>query len=375
VPSPLLRATRQPDGTWTLRVPDTGASLPLVPAIEAVLAAFDGGRTPSAAAKRLAAWPAAAARTLVGVLMDLGVLVPERDAHDDVWEAWGPEAQAFHLGTRDVPVVPATGDRPRAPSPIVRRSALTRVTLPPPVGPTMALGAALARRRTWRRMTGAAISIDHLATLLGLTFGVQAWADAPGAGWSALKSSPSGGARHSLEAYVCIRRVAGLDAGLYHYRPDRHRLDLLRAGCTARDIGRFLPGQSGYRRASVVCVLSSVLARVRWRYPHGRAYRVVLLEAGHLGQTFALAATALGLASFTTGALADSVVEDALGLSPTATPVVYAVGAGVRPSGVGWAPYAAAPPPRVRPTALGNGLGAGLGCDLGNVLDESADER
>lgn len=307
----------------------------------------------------------------MGVLMDLRVLVPEREAHDHVWDAWGPEAQAFHLGTRDVPVVPTIDAPPSAPSPVVRRRAVTRVALSPPAGPSMALREALARRRTWRRMTGAAISIDHLGTLLGITFGVQAWADAPGAGWSALKTSPSGGARHSIEAYVCVRRVAGLDAGLYHYRPDRHRLDLVREGCTAQDIGRFLPRQSGYRRASIVCVLSSVLARVRWRYPHGRAYRVVLMEAGHLGQTFALVATALGLASFTTGALADSALEDALDLSSTATPVLYAVGAGVRPAGVGWAPYASAPPPPVRSTALG----VALGCDVGNVLDESGDER
>lgn len=217
----------------------------------------------------------------------------------------------------------------------------------------MALDATLAARRTWRRFGRTPLSLAHLATLLGTTFGVQAWADAPRAGRTALKTSPSGGARHSLEAYVCVRRVEGLPAGLYHYRPDQHRLVRLRDGCSADDIGRFLPGQAGYRAAAVTCVLSSELARVRWRYPHARAYRVVLIEAGHLAQTFALAATALGLAAFTTGALAETAIEEALGLSAATSPVLYACGAGARPAGVTWAPYADAPPPPRRSTPLG----------------------
>ena len=46
------------------------------------------------------------------------------------------------------------------------------------------------------------------------------------------------------------------------------------AGCRRRP---------GYDGAAVVVVLASVLARVAWRYGSARAYRVVLIEAGHLG--------------------------------------------------------------------------------------------
>ena len=38
----------------------------------------------------------------------------------------------------------------------------------------------------------------------------------------ALKTSPSGGARHSLEAYVWVRRVEQVPPGLYHYRAGDH---------------------------------------------------------------------------------------------------------------------------------------------------------
>jgi nitroreductase len=63
-----------------------------------------------------------------------------------------------------------------------------------------------------------------------------------------------------------------------------------------------------------------------------------MLDAGHLGQTFALTATALGLAPFCTAALDDASIESHLGLDGTSESVVFAVGAGARPSGKDWAP-------------------------------------
>lgn len=331
----------------------SGACLPLSPLLEACLAAFDGGQSRATALRALGAWPKPAASSLIRVLVDLGVLVPARKQGDG-WPAWQEVARWYHYATRDVPVQPRTTPRPAPPPAVLRRRALERVALPLPVL-NGNLRDALAGRRTWRQLADAPLSLDHVGTLLGTAFGVQVWADAPEAGWSALKTSPSGGARHSLEAYVCIRRVNGVSPGLYHYRPDRHRLDLLRRGCTARDLARFLPGQPGYRKAPMVVVMSSVLARVAWRYSHARAYRVILIESGHLAQTFALVATALGLASFSTGALADTVLENAFAISPAVSPVVYAVGAAHRPAGA-WAPYAFAEAPPRRLTRLGRHL-------------------
>lgn len=332
----------------------SGACLPLSPLVDACLAAFDGGCTIAAALPKLSAWPRAAVSGVVAVLVELGVLVKVRP-HQDGWRRWEPVAEWFHFGTRDVPVTRRPPPRTRPPSPVLKRSSLASVSLPLPQL-TADLQQALAERRTWRRLSDRPLAIDHVGTLLGITFGIQAWADAASAGWSALKTSPSGGARHSLEAYVCVRRVQGVPAGLYHYRPDHHRLDLLRRGCTVRDVGGFLPGQDGYRRTPLLVVMASVLARVTWRYSHARAYRVILMESGHLAQTFALVATGLGLASFSTGALADTRLEDAFTLTPETSPVVYAVGAGHRPADTDWAPYAQAPAPRLRTTRLGRSL-------------------
>lgn len=81
--------------------------------------------------------------------------------------------------------------------------------------------------------------------------------------------------------------------------------------------------------------LTGVLGRIQARYKDSRAYRSLLLEAGHVSQTFCLTATWLGLAPFCTQAIADSAVEARLGLDPKAETVLYAMGAGVpSPDGI-----------------------------------------
>jgi SagB-type dehydrogenase family enzyme len=55
--------------------------------------------------------------------------------------------------------------------------------------------------------------------------------------------------------------------------------------------------------------MTASLPRSMRKYDFARAYRVVLLDTGHLGQTFHFAATALGLGVFTTAALDDARIE------------------------------------------------------------------
>jgi SagB-type dehydrogenase family enzyme len=93
---------------------------------------------------------------------------------------------------------------------------------------------------------------------------------------------------------------------------------------------------------------TSVFARILWRYPYARAYRAALIEAGHVCQSFLLMATSLGLAPFSVMALADSVIEDDLGIDGIQESVLYAAGIGRPPRGVAWAPLAKGPAPKVR---------------------------
>jgi hypothetical protein len=65
----------------------------------------------------------------------------------------------------------------------------------------------------------------------------------------------------------------------------------------------------------------------------------VLVEAGHLCQTFCLAATWLGLAPFCTMALADSAIEKDLAIDGINESILYAAGVGGAATGVRWAPW------------------------------------
>jgi nitroreductase len=94
--------------------------------------------------------------------------------------------------------------------------------------------------------------------------------------------------------------------------------------------------------------MTAVLPRLYWRYEHPRAYRALLLEAGHVCQTFCLAATWLGLAPFCTMALDDSRIERDLGIDGVEEALIYAAGAGTRPADGRWVQWPRSPRSRRR---------------------------
>ncbi len=209
------------------------------------------------------------------------------------------------------------------------------------------LATALRARRTWRRYSQKPVTLDELATVLALSAGVQLWvkgADIP----IPLKTSPSGGARHATEVYVVAQNVDGLKPGIYHYAPARHGLTRIAGAASKARVRAYVPGSEYFADAPVMVFFTSVFARILWRYPYARAYRAALIEAGHVCQSFLLMATSLGLAPFSVMALADSVIEDDLGIDGIQESVLYAAGIGRPPRGVAWAPLAKGPAPKVR---------------------------
>jgi SagB-type dehydrogenase family enzyme len=267
----------------------------------------------------------------------------------DTWRDWNPAAGFFHLSTKDL-ATPANREQAEralreeaqtvgTPSAVKRYPSVPEVRLPPPnvKGP---FADVLLDRRTWRSFDDAPVALSDISTLLHLTWGVQRIVDRVGLDPVRLKTSPSSGARQPLEAYMLARAVDGLEPGLYHYRGDDHSLERIKKGATARTIQKYIPGQWWYDSAAAVFLMTAVFARTQWRYRFARAYRSVLLEAGHVCQTFCLVATWLGLAPFCTGRFADSYVERQLRIDGVTESFVYGAGVGRRPPGVAWAPWA-----------------------------------
>lgn len=198
----------------------------------------------------------------------------------------------------------------------------------------------LARRRTDRELDRSRpLGLDQLSTLLRTVFGGQGTQEL-GPGFVVLrKTSPSGGALHPIEAYPLVRDVRGVPSGLYHYAARTHALELLHAMAPDEVEDRveaIASGQSYLRSAHVAVVLTARFGRTFWKYRrHKKVYRVVLLDAGHLSQTFYLTCAELGLGAFFTSALSDEAAEEALGLDRFAEAAVGLSGCGPLPAAAG----------------------------------------
>jgi SagB-type dehydrogenase family enzyme len=258
----------------------------------------------------------------------------------DSW-AWGAVARWFHYATRDTPFEPdldtqrqwltdLAASTPPPPPVQERDGARTDLDAPLPLD-SSTLGQALTERRSTRRWPPEPIARSAFSTLLSWTWGTQHYVTDSPIGPYQLKTSPSGGARHSIEVYPVAIRVEGIDPGVYHYSPDHHRLTQLRRGSAddlATEAVTWFANQPWLSDAAAVFVMTSVLARSMWKYRHPHAYRVVLLDAGHLGQTFHLVCTALGLGPFTSSGLRESTIEEALGLDGITEVPIYAAATG-----------------------------------------------
>lgn len=272
------------------------------------------------------------------LLLEHGSVELERDERvRSSWRTWLPEG-GFHFMTKDtpyapwdwpiekklklLPAIPATSQFKKVPG-------ADRIRLSSHEVDTDAFFETLHARRTHREFASGKVSLEHVAQLLRTTWGVQGYFDAGVLGRLPYKTSPSGGARHPGEVYLMALRVAGLKRGIYHYQAKDHRLARLPGRATARIASAYCADQSYFAQAGALFIMTAVFARTMAKYSRARAYRVVLLETGHLCQTFCLTATRLGLAPFSTAALRDSLIEKNLGLDGISESVLYIAGVGL----------------------------------------------
>jgi putative peptide maturation dehydrogenase len=211
-------------------------------------------------------------------------------------ELYGPPPPAFHT-------VGSPGEA--APLPEVRR-----------IGD---LYESLEARRTARFFDRAqSVSREDVAALLFYTFGFRGSLSVGDHVMMLARTSPSGGGLHPIEAYPLVLRVDGMETGLYHYNGRDHSLEPIRplniadAEALAE---RFTAGQSYFRDAGLLVILTARFPRTFWKYrQHPRAYAVVLMDAAHLSQTFYLVSTELGLGAFVTAAINAREIDEELGL-------------------------------------------------------------
>lgn len=130
-----------------------------------------------------------------------------------------------------------------------------------------------------------------------------------------------------LECYLVAQDVSGLVDGLYHYSMPQHGLHLLRAGTFGSTMRRIAIGQV-LDQCALTVILTTRFPRYMWRYRSSRAYRNVYIEAGSMAQRFLVISEALGLATFLTPAVRDSVADDLLEVDGYEESICYVIGVG-----------------------------------------------
>jgi putative peptide maturation dehydrogenase len=200
-------------------------------------------------------------------------------------------------------------------------------------GDRTALDDLLDARSTCRNFdTSSSMSQAQFSLVLERAFGARGQVHAADDFDVLKKTSPSGGALHPTEAYLIVQRVDGIAPGLYHYRAGDHALQPLPP---VEDLARFawlaVAGQQWFADAHVLVVLAPRFARNFWKYRnHAKAYRVTILDVGHLSQTLLLGATECGLGAFITAAINEVDIERAFGLTAYVDGPLAVCGFGIR---------------------------------------------
>ena len=266
---------------------------------------------------------------------------------------WSPFAAAFHSRTRSANREPEVGEIDFSDDPGVRRRLLsdfieangcpppiffrdvegTVVDMPDPAG-LGGFSRLLSQRRTTRSFDPSrSVDVAVVSDVLAATFGCLGVASVAPKLSLQRRSSPSGGGLHPIEAFPFAIRIAGLEPGLYHYESDLHRLrergPRLSVDSAENAARTFCGGQPWAGAAHFLVFLVARFQRAFWKYRDSdQAYSVIMMDAGHLSQTFYLAAASLKLGAFYSAAIQAHAIEQSLGIDGYDQGVIGVLGCG-----------------------------------------------
>ena len=157
----------------------------------------------------------------------------------------------------------------------------------------------VSSRRSLRDFADLDLALNDLSTILHQSYGITGETSSSNGIKQNLRSAPSAGALYPAEIYIAVRKVSGVEPGIYHYNVPQHEIELMIPGDPTEQIHKVCCEQEYVRQASIVVLISAVLERTKLKYGE-RGYRYALLDIGHLGQNIYLSCTSLELAIMTT---------------------------------------------------------------------------
>ncbi|HEX6290600.1 MAG TPA: SagB/ThcOx family dehydrogenase [Herpetosiphonaceae bacterium] len=223
-------------------------------------------------------------------------------------------------------------------SPAVETSRILReaqcagaISLPAPAPAHIDLMAVLNARRSCRAFHDAPMRLSQFATLLACGVGLGSDPEPPAplvpGGPVGRRTYPSGGGLYAVETLVYPLRVEDVSAGFYSYQALAHRIVPVAAPRPADDLVVLL-GNHPIEHASVIVCLFVDFARPSLGKYGEKAYRLALLEAGHMAQNVVLVATGLGYAALPICGFDDAALSRAAALSFPHEAIVYVLALG-----------------------------------------------
>lgn len=179
-----------------------------------------------------------------------------------------------------------------APSPTLYPTSAPRtysnsIALPKPsLKGSLSVEAALQTRRTKRTYTSESVKLADLSQMLWSGQGITV----PG---TEKRTAPSARESYPMTLFVAVKRVEGLQPGLYEYLPKTHSLGLMKAG----DIDPALKEagvQEGAQSAPVAVLISAAIGNYQAK-TKSTTTTATYLEAGHIGQNMYLQAESIKL--------------------------------------------------------------------------------
>ena len=174
---------------------------------------------------------------------------------------------------------------------------------------------ALLRRRSVRNYEAQHLTLAEISQLLWAAQGVT---DST-RGWS-FRTSPSAGALYPLELYLVAGKVNDLPAGIYKYKPLRHKIVKISDGDIRTELCNASLNQLSVKDAPASIVFAAVYERTSAKYGE-RAERYVHIEVGHSAQNVYLQAFSLNLGTVVIGAFTDAQVKKIMNLPDNEQPL------------------------------------------------------
>ncbi len=268
----------------------------------------------------------------VSAVVEEGSDADRRESEFEKSWSWGIPAALMHYSVQDNDYIPLDSSETLQKEKLtavgrvdlfLKNDHFNDVTMLPASQNSSALLKLMASRRTLRKAKAQPVTLKQLSDCLFAGLGITGETENC-VGKLPLSMTPSGGARNPYEAYVFARNVQGLPIGIYHYSAAEHSLGLVKRSNDI-PISALIGGQEWGDDKACLIVLCAYLDRTMWKYVDANAYRVVLIEAGHIGQNIMLAATDHGLTACPTAALSHSVVKSQLGISSLTQAPIYAL--------------------------------------------------